>query len=159
MASWSEFTSAAPALADAIGARLAAHRHVMLATLRRDGSPRLSGIEARVWEGEMWLGMMTESMKGADLRRDPRLALHSAPIDLVLAAGDAKLNGVAVPADAETIDRFRASLAEEGTPPPEGPMDLFSVQFTDASLTRVDGEELVIDAWREGGAPNQRRRR
>ena len=81
MASWSEVEAAAPELAARARAALDAHKHKVLATLRRDGSPRLSGIEATIVDGELWLGMMPGSRKAMDLRRDPRLALHSASVD------------------------------------------------------------------------------
>jgi hypothetical protein len=157
MASWSEFASQAPELSKAVEAALGGHKHKMLATLRRDGSPRLSGIEVDISDGELWFGMMPDSLKGADLRRDPRFALHNAPIDLELAAGDAKLNGNAVLDDA-AVERLRARLTEAGTPPPPGPMDLFRADLTDVSLVRVDGNELVIDSWRDGEPPQTRRR-
>ena len=58
-----------------------AYKHKTLATLRADGSPRVSGIEAEFWNGDVWLGSMPGSRKGADLKRDPRFALHSATVD------------------------------------------------------------------------------
>jgi len=81
MATWQEFTGAAPELAQAVQARLDEHRHKLLATLRKDGSPRISGVETTVRNGELWLGMMWQSRKALDLQRDPRLALHSATVD------------------------------------------------------------------------------
>jgi hypothetical protein len=157
MASWSEFASQAPALAEAVETALGAHKHKMLATLRRDGSPRLSGIEVDISEGELWFGMMPDSMKGADLRRDARFALHSAPVDLELTHGDAKLNGRAI-LDEDAIEALRKRLTDAGTPPPPGPMDLFRADLTDASIVRVEGNELVIDSWRDGEPPKRRRR-
>ena len=43
MPSWSEFEAAAPELAARVRVRLDAHVHKTLATLRADGSPRISG--------------------------------------------------------------------------------------------------------------------
>ena len=52
----------------------------VLATLRKDGSPRTTGLEVRFLHGELWLGMMPEdSLKALDLRRDPRFALQATP--------------------------------------------------------------------------------
>src|SRR5215208_6427294 len=104
MANWSEVEAAAPELAARARATLDAHKHKVLATLRRDGSPRLSGIEATIVDGELWLGMMPGSRKALDLRRDPRLALHSASVDPPSDdpsawPGDAKLSGRAVEVD------------------------------------------------------------
>ncbi len=156
MASWAELERIAPELAAALQRRFAAHKHALLATIRRDGSPRISGIETTFRDGELWLGMMPDSWKAADLRRDPRFALHAAPIDLDLVDGDAKVGGRAIEvADAETVARYAAGLEHELSPSDIG---LFRTELTDASLTRVQGEWLVIDSWREGEAPKQRRR-
>jgi hypothetical protein len=156
MSSWRELEAAAPELAAAVAARFAAHRHALVATMRRDGSPRISGIETTFRDGELWLAMMPDSRKAADLRRDPRFALHAAPVDLDLVDGDAKLNGRAVEVvDPETFARFVGNL--DRPPPPSG-VGLFRADLTDASLTRVVGDWLVVDSWREGEAPKQRRR-
>jgi hypothetical protein len=52
-----------------------------LATVRADGSPRISGLEAKFIEEDLLFGSMPGSRKGADLLRDPRFALHSGSID------------------------------------------------------------------------------
>jgi hypothetical protein len=160
MTSWSGFAEIAPELAAAVEGRFDSHRHALLATLRRDGAPRISGIEVHVFDGELWLGMMPDSVKGSDLKRDPRFSLHSAPIDLEMADGDAKIQGRAVLVDdRDTIAAFAASLSE-ALPP--GEMELFRANIADASVVRVDMEAqlLVIDSWREGdAAPRQRKRR
>lgn len=155
MASWAEFEREAPALAAAIRARYDAHQHSILATLRVDGSPRLCGLETHFHDGELWLAMMPDARKADDLRRDPRFALHSTP-DVSLVDGDAKVNGSAVPVDDDaTIAKFAASL---GQPVPASGMTLFRADLTDASLTRVESDELVIDSWRAGEGSRERRR-
>ena len=81
MPSWSEFEGAAPEFAAGVRARLDAHVHKTLATVRRDGSPRISGSET-VWaDGELWIGSMWQARKAADLQHDPRFALHSGSDD------------------------------------------------------------------------------
>ena len=156
MSSWRDVEGAAPELAAAIEQRFADHKHALLATLRRDGSPRISGLETTFRNGELWLAMMPDSTKTADLRRDPRFALHAAPVDLELVEGDAKINGRAIEVtDPADIERFVAGLEE--APPPSG-VGLFRTDVTDVSLTRVEGDWLVIDSWREGEEPKQRKR-
>src|SRR5918995_5370643 len=131
MATWSEIEAAAPELAGRARAVFDAHKHKILATLRRDGSPRVSGIEANFADGQLWLGMMPGSRKALDLRRDPRLALHSAsldpPEDPTTWPGDAKLAGRAVEVD--DPERLRKLGAGDD---PAG-----------AHLFRVDITELV----------------
>src|SRR5262252_6462470 len=90
MASWAEFEHQAPELATAVQGRFGAHLHSVLGTIRADGSPRLTGLEAPIKHGELWLAMMPDSRKAADLRRDPRFALHSTP-QTELVEGDAKV--------------------------------------------------------------------
>jgi hypothetical protein len=144
---WNDFEREAPELAHAVQARLLACRHSILGTLRADGSPRLTGLEAHFGDGELWLAMMPDSRKADDLRRDPRFSLHSAP-DVELVDGDAKVSGTTelVTVD-ETIARFVAALPQEL--PPSG-MALFRADLTDASLARVEDDFMVIDAWRPG---------
>src|SRR5438067_12360537 len=76
MASWAEFAAAEPALAGEVARRFAIRKHKTLATHRKDGSPRISGIEVEFADGETYLGMMPASRTLEDLRRDPRPALH-----------------------------------------------------------------------------------
>jgi hypothetical protein len=155
VASWNGFEQQAPELAGAVHRQLTATLHCILGTLRADGSPRLTGLEAHFGEGELWLAMMPDSRKADDLRRDPRFSLHSAP-DVSMIDGDAKVNGRAVLAeDDETRARFAATLPQ---PSPSSGFALFRADLTDASLARVDGDHMVIDCWRDGEAPRQVRR-
>jgi hypothetical protein len=152
---WAGFEREAPALAAAVQGRLTATRHSILGTLRSDGAPRVSGLEVHFGEGELWLAMMPDSRKADDLRRDPRFALHSAP-DVELVEGDAKVGGRAEPVtDAATVDRFVARLPQEL---PSSGMAPFRAELTDASLARVEGEEMVIDGWHPGQGVRRIRR-
>ncbi len=158
MAGWSEVSSEAPELAREIQNRFRHHKHCLLATLRADGSPRVSGIEAWFWNGDLWLGMMPDSAKGADLDRDPRFELHSAPTDLELLEPDARVRGTAVRVtDPAVIDTFAAMLPDPSTPPHE--MALYRLDLTGAFLVRVRGDELVIDSWGPGTPARRRSRR
>src|SRR5207248_11650375 len=120
VATWNDVRKAAPDLSAAVQRRFDAHIHKTLATLRADGSPRISGQEASFRDGELWLGMMPDSRKAQDLLRDPRLALHSATVDPDMAGGDAKLSGQAAEVtDEETFDWFVGQEREEkGEEPP-----------------------------------------
>src|SRR5919107_5856159 len=95
MASWSAFEREAPELAALARRFLDLNAHKVLATLRRDGSPRVSGTELRFSDGELWIGSMPGARKARDLQRDPRYALHSGSDDPPGWDGDAKLAGVA----------------------------------------------------------------
>lgn len=138
MPSWSDFEAAAPELAARVRERLDAHRHKTIATIRADGAPRISGIEAQVEDGELWIGSDRDALKARDLLRDPRFALHSGsddpPADAGQAsswAGDAKLAGIAVEEPQPDHLRFRLDIRE-------------------ASTVHVDGDKLAIEVWNPG---------
>ena len=116
MTAWQDVERAAPEFAQRVRALFDARRHKTIATLRADGSPRISGVEAAFEDGELVFGSMPNARKGADLRRDPRFALHSATIDPVEGAeaqwpGEAKISGRAM-AQGPDGDRFHADIAE-----------------------------------------------
>jgi hypothetical protein len=151
MPSWSEVEQAVPDLAATVREVFDAHKHKVLATLRSDGSPRLSGNEATFRDGDVWMGMMHLSRKALDLRRDARMELHSAPIDEELKLGDARLAGRAVEiTDVEMLRSFAATSSEEhgGQEPPE-PFHLFRVDVTEITLIRIGdpADHLVIETW------------
>jgi hypothetical protein len=121
VAAWRDLEQAAPEFAQRVRALFDAHRHKTMATLRADGSPRISGVEAAFEDGELAFGSMPNARKGADLRRDPRFALHSATVDPVEGAetqwpGEAKISGRAIAAGSITEgpdgDRFHADIVE-----------------------------------------------
>ncbi len=118
----------------------------MLATLRRDGSPRVSGTEVQFRGPDLVVGMMYGSVKAQDLQRDGRFALHANPGDGSMAGGDAKVAGHAI----EVIDDPSPADAEQGPPAP--PSHLFRLSLAEVVLTAVhpDGDRLVIETWRPG---------
>ena len=134
MASWSEFEASAPELAAHVRDRFDAHKHKTIATLRRDGSPRISGTETQFEDGELWIGSMANALKARDLQRDPRFALHSGsdePDDDW--AGDAKVAG----------------LAEEVESPYGQGSYRFRLDIREASTVEIDAsrKHLVISVW------------
>ncbi len=121
MTSWQDVERAVPEFAQLVRELFDAHRHKTIATLRAGGSPRISGIEAVFEDGELVFGSMPNARKGADLRRDPRFALHSATVDPIEGSeaqwpGEAKISGRAVVSgpltEGEDGDRFHADIAE-----------------------------------------------
>ena len=122
MTAWQDVERVEPEFAQRVRGILNAHRHKTIATLRADGSPRISGIEAAFKGGELTFGSMPNARKGMDLRRDPRFALHSSTVDPVdgseaMWPGEVKISGQAILAGPATTpgpegDRFRADIAE-----------------------------------------------
>jgi hypothetical protein len=152
MSTWAEVAAAEPEFADRVRRVFDSHRHKVLATLRRDGSPRASGIEVEFAGGELWMGMMSGSVKAQDLRRDPRLALHAASEDPPQDdpsrwLGDAKIAGRAVEV---------AAPANE-----DEPAHRFKVDIAEVVLTRVGrpADHLVIESWHEARGLERKERK
>lgn len=157
MASWSEIEAEAPELSARARGHLDAFVHKTIATLRRDGSPRISGTEAIFAEGELWLGSMWRSVKALDLRRDPRFALHSGSPDPDAGwSGDAKLAGRV---EEVSDDELKARII--GGTGGGGPSHLFRADVTELSTVSLsDGRDhLVIESWQEGRGVTRRERR
>src|SRR3954447_14972569 len=142
---YDDFAQQAPDLAKAVRARFEAEKHHVLATLRADGSPRVSGTEVGFRNGQLFLGSMPEARKARDLQRDPRCAIHAHTGDGTMAGGDAKVAGRAIePTDDQTLAAFR------GDEQPAGPYHLFLLDLTEVVLTSVAADELVVQLWRPG---------
>ena len=150
MASFADVESSAPEFAARVRAALDAHGHKILATLRRDGAPRVSGIETRMVDGELFLAGMPRSVKFADLRRDPRMALHSGSDEPAAFSADAKVSGRAV----EVTDGAELAAFAGDAEVPEGaqPFELFRIDIEQVVLTAVSDarDALVISSWRPG---------
>lgn len=160
MASWQDIAAAEPDLAENVKARFDAHVHKTLATLRRDGSPRISGIEIQFKDGDMWFGTMPGSMKAQDLLRDGRIAVHSAsdPDEQNQAGkwpGDAKIAGRAI----AVTDPARLEAFADETPP--GGAHFFRIEITEVVHNQLGGDpadHMLIDYWTESGGRRQARR-
>ncbi|MCM2390781.1 pyridoxamine 5'-phosphate oxidase family protein [Streptomyces albipurpureus] len=153
--SWADFQRAEPAFAATVQARFAKYLHHVLATLRKDGSPRVTGLEVIFREDQLWLGMMPDSLKARDLLRDPRFALHANPgTDGSMDGGDVRLSGRAVEiTDQEELARFAAAIEHPL------PFHLFRVELSDVVRSSVDGDEMVLQSWHPAAGLVTRRRR
>ncbi len=145
MASWHDVEEAAPELAGQVRGLFDRHVHKTIATLRADGSPRISGTEVQFRDGELWIGSMLDSRKAQDLRRDPRFALHSGSDDPPEWHADARVSGRMV----EVTDPDRV-VEINGTE--VGPSHLFRADISELMVVRrSDAEQkLIIESWREG---------
>jgi hypothetical protein len=139
MASWAEFEAEQPELAARARAFLDAGKHKTIATLRKDGSPRISGTECEIADGVLQFGSMWRGVKALDLLRDPRFALHSASPDPPDWPGDAKVAGSAT---AETV-----ASEEHG-----GQYHLFRCDITEVVVLGLNEArtKMVVESWHEG---------
>ena len=140
MARWSEIDSVAATLTGVAELRFAANRHHVLGTIRPDGSPRLSGTEVYFHRGDVWIGCMPTSGKVSDLRRDPRCALHTAPIDLEMVEGDAVIDAVAV--ETEDADVWAAITEGSGCRAP--PSTTVGRASTSAPILGISPSTIMI---------------
>ena len=142
--SWSVIEQSEPEFAERVRRLMDAGRHKTIATLRADGSPRISGIECEFADGALRFGSMTGARKGADLERDPRFALHGPTFHPEVGRegewpGEAKISGRATRVGPVTPD-------EEG----EGPDgDLFEADIAAVVITALDATatKLVVESW------------
>jgi hypothetical protein len=140
MATWQQFTDEAPEFAEKILARFLANKSHVLATVRRDGSPRVSGSEVDFHGPDIFIGSMLNAVKARDLQRDGRFAVHAYPG--VEEGGDAKLSGVAV----EVTDPDEAKEIQGNT----DPCHVFRLDLGEAVLTWVEGNALIVERWTPG---------
>ncbi len=153
MPSWAKFEAEAPELAARVRERFEAHGHKTIATLRSDGSPRISGTEAQFRDDDLWIGSMWRALKALDLRRDPRYALHSGSDDPDVWTGDAKVAGIA-----EEITDPALVLEINGSE--VGKSHLFRLDIVEASTVSLtdDRKALIIEVWTlRGGVRTIRR--
>jgi len=135
VAAWKEVEQSEPEFARRVRELFDAGRHKTIATLRADGSPRISGIECEFADGELRFGSMTDARKGADLKRDPRFALHGPTVHPEEGKesewpGEAKIAGRAVTTGEET----------------------FVADITEVVITALDdaATRLVVEWWTPG---------
>jgi len=150
---WSAFASEAPELARLGQERFDAAGLVLVGTIRRDGSPRISPVEPLITDGELYLGMMWQSKKALDLVRDARCVLHSVVSKADASEGEFKLWGRArdVVGPEERARCADAYVAKINWRPSE-PYHLFAVEIESASWIKSDGEGQLAVRWRPGRA-------
>jgi hypothetical protein len=150
MPSFADVETEEPEFAARVRAAFDAHRHKFLATLRADGSPRISGIEMQFVAGEPGLAGMSGSKKFADLRGDPRFALHSGSNEPDSWDADAKLSGRAT--ELTDPDERRVYATAAGVPPESVDYELFRVDLDQVVLVHLNDakDALVIASWRPG---------
>jgi len=156
MVSWNEFSQAAPRIAGIFARRHAAAGNLcLLATVRADGSPRISPMEPRIFEGRLWLIGMPDTTKFKDLGRDPRFCLHTATVDTQVKEGDAKVWGMArdVP-DLELHQRFAQDLYDDSGLDLRGETfdTFYEADLTSGSSVEVSDGHLDVTVWKVGEA-------
>jgi len=144
MPAWKDIVQADPEFAERVQRLFDAGRHKTIATVRADGSPRISGIECEFKDGELCFGSMAGARKGADLRRDPRFALHGPTFHPEEGkesewSGEAKIAGRATPTGPVVADG--ANEAPDG--------EMFVADINEVVVTGLNAEatKLVVESW------------
>jgi hypothetical protein len=142
MARWQDFEEQEPVFAARVRALFDARKHKTIATVRADGSPRISGIEVEFKDGDLVFGSMPEARKGADLLRDPRFALHGPTVD------PPEDDPSGWPGEAKVAGRAVLVGDLEG----EASGQLFRAELHEVALTKLTdaGDRLLIEMWRPG---------
>src|SRR5437899_2423918 len=109
-------------------------KHLTMATLRRDGSPRISGSEVQFASEHLQIGSMPRAVKAMDLLRDGRVAIHGPTHDPSKGGqwrGEAKIAGRAVESRSD------------------GDGHTFRIDIEEVVITRLNeqGNKLVIESW------------
>jgi hypothetical protein len=152
---WDEFAAAQPRLA-AVGMRALAEPGVILVgTIRRDGTPRISPVEPLFWGSDLWLSMLFGSRKAEDLARDPRILVHSIVTSRDGGEGEYKVRGRAMPVSNPGIQAAYAAEVRDrlGWDPKPGRFHLFWIDVVDVTFIRYDdasGDQFVT-RWPDGG--------
>ena len=122
----------------------------LVGTLRKNGWPRISPVEPVIADGNLYLGMMWQSVKALDLLRDPRCTVHSTVSDRLGTEGEFKVYGRAVDVtDRAERARFAEALFEKiGWRPEEPDYHLFSVDIESAAWAIIRNGERVQRVWR-----------
>ncbi len=146
---WSEFAAVCPEIASIVEERFARDQLVMLGTLRLDGAPRISPCEVDVAAGHLFLGMMWHSKKALDLRRDPRIVVHSVTCNKEGTDGDIKLYGRAIEEhDQDARESFREAIRARIDWAPEEPeYHLFALDVESAGYLRFSGGSVEVMRW------------
>lgn len=140
---WREFERAEPEFATRVRRLFDAGRHKTIATLRADGSPRISGIECEFVDGDLRFGSMAGARKSADLHRDARFAIHGPTFHPETGKesewpGEAKIAGRAIPV---------GTIGDDAGEDAGG--DTFVADIDEVVVTGLDraATKLVVEFW------------
>jgi hypothetical protein len=151
---WSELEDRQPRLAAKARERLIDPGVVLVVSLRRDGTPRLSPVEPYVLEGRLLLSMLWGSHKARDLQRDPRLLVHGIVTGPDGGEGELKVRARAVEVgDRRLQEQYAAAVAHDlGWSPEVGRFHLFEVDVQHVAFVRYDSAtgDQYVTTWPPG---------
>lgn len=141
--SWHILEQANSQLAE-FGLKRLAGNVAYLATVRKDGSPRVHPVTPIIGQGRLFIFMEPTSPKGHDLRRDGRYALHCAVSDTSGESGEFIITGRGQLVDDPAT---RALAAQLSSYKPADRYLLFELSVESASSTRYENDKPVREHW------------
>jgi hypothetical protein len=146
---WAELEDAAPEIAARGRELIEKFQFVLVGTLTRDGSPRITPVEAYILDGHLLANMIPQSLKARDLLRDPRVYVH-APVTAKDGSPEFKLAGRAEVVADEALKQKLSDLfweMIEWRPAPGSHYFEFLAERA-AWVTYEDGQHSI--RWRSG---------
>jgi hypothetical protein len=144
MMSWKFLEEQQPELA-AFGAERLNGNVAYLATIRKDGSPRVHPITPIIGQGHVFVFMEPTSPKGRDLQRDGRYAIHCSVSDTSGASGEFILSGRAQLCDSPELRALAIQLSSYA---PADRYILFELGLESAASTTYPGDQPVRRSWK-----------
>ena len=150
MLTWEELERAAPEIAGHGRELIERFQFILVGTLTKDGSPRVTPVEAYIVDGHLLANMIPRSFKALDLLRDPRVYVH-APVTAKEGSPEFKLAGRAAVLENETLRRKLDDLfweMIEWRPAPDS--HYFEFLAERAAWVTYDGNGQTSIRWRVG---------
>ncbi len=141
--SWKSLEDEQPELA-AFGAERLNGKVAYLATVRKDGSPRVHPMTPIIGQGHLFVFMEPTSPKGHDLRRDGRYAIHCSVSDTSGVSGEFIVTGQARFIDAPELRALAVRLASYT---PAERYILFEFDIESAASTIYPNDQAVRQHW------------
>jgi len=148
MFQWANFEAAAPLLAAKGRELIERFRFVLVGTIRSDGTPRISPVEAHLVRGHLMLVMIPNTLKARDLLRDPRILMNSPITHPDDPNAEFKLRGRVVEIQDQALREATADAIEaaSGWRPPAG-WHFFSIDIEDAAFLAWQSGVLDMTRW------------
>jgi hypothetical protein len=145
--SWREFEEGSPELA-LLGASLLSRKIAYLATIRKDGSPRIHPVRPIVGDGYLFIFIDHNSPKRSDLLRDGRYAIHCSVIETNGLSSEFMIIGVAEMVDNPELRQRAVDLWGAEVP---AKYALFEFSIDRAIVTEYTEERKPVRyRWRKG---------
>jgi len=147
MASWQQFTMAAPELA-AFGIQRLEGKVAYLATIRADGGPRVHPVTPHIAQGRLFVYMDPLSPKAYDLQREGRYALHCSVEDTSGGGGELSLQGQAAIIDDPMARAELFAAAKAAGFNPQDRYVVFELGIGSVLATTYEGGEPIRKRWK-----------